>query len=168
MVRRKADDTLKKDIEEILIEIQDATNQKMKEFNTSLFIEKRKPPTLRLYKYNSYTFFTSDDGGTGTNYKGMILYDLATLFLTELPAIAHDSLLFKNVDDESISGIMRIYNQTAKMNKQVFIAFDKQGSYGKGTKEIIENNVVIKLSDNGGELYGMSWNKENKNIEDKL
>ena len=168
MVRRKADDTLKKDIEEILIEIQDATNQKMKEFNTSLFIEKRKPPTLRLYKYNSYTFFTPDDGGTGTNYKGMILYDLATLFLTELPAIAHDSLLFKNVDDESIAGIMRIYNQTASMNKQVFIAFDKQGSYGKETREIIEDNVVIELSDNGGELYGMSWNKENKNVEDKL
>ena len=41
----------------------------------------------------------------------MIVYDLAVLFMTALPAIAHDSLLFKNLEKGVEDGIMKIYMQ---------------------------------------------------------
>ena len=103
----------------------------MKHFNDSLYTDARKAPRLHLNSYNSYTFETPDDTGTGTNYKGMVLYNLAVLYLMVLPAIAHDSLIPKNISDGAIDGIMKIYAGT---DKQVFIAFDKQDSYPKGTR----------------------------------
>lgn len=71
-----------------------------------------KAPRLHFNDYNSYTFETPDVTGTGTNYKGMVLYDLAVLYLTALPAIAHDSLIQKNISDGAIDGIMKIYTGT--------------------------------------------------------
>ena len=94
-----------------------------------------------------------------TNYKGMVLYDLAVLYLTALPAIAHDSLIQKNISDGAIDGIMKIYTGT---EKQVFIAFDKQDSYRESTRKILADNSVLKLSDENSELYGESWNKEER------
>lgn len=64
----------------------------MKQFNDSFYSDARKAPRLHFNSYNSYTFETPDDTGTGTNYKGIVLYDLAILYLTTLPDIAHDSL----------------------------------------------------------------------------
>jgi len=155
--QRKANSILKQATQSILAEIEDAINEKMKELNDFLFTEKRKAPLLKLNDYNSYRFETPHDTGTGTNYKGLLLYDLAMLELTGLPAIAHDSLLLKNVGDSSIDGIIKIYDQS---EKQIFIAFDKHLSYTQDVAQIIEKNTVLTLSDNGGELYGRSWNKE--------
>ena len=96
----------------------------------------------------------------------MVLYDLAVLNLTALPAIAHDSLILKNIGDGAVDGIMQIYAQS---DKQVFIAFDKQSAYRPMTQQILEDNRVLQLSDNGCELYGESWNKEKKqNHADEL
>ncbi|MCH4075368.1 MAG: DUF2326 domain-containing protein [Solobacterium sp.] len=117
--------------------------------------EPHKPPVLQFNDYNSYRFETPDDTGTGSNFKGMIIFDLAILALTDLPAIAHDSLILKNISDGSIDGIMKIYNQS---EKQIFIAFDKQDSYGPQTRKILYDNRVLQLSDDERELYGESWN----------
>lgn len=158
--KKQADDRLKSAITSILADIEQDVNAKMKHFNDSLYTDARKAPRLHLNSYNSYnsyTFETPDDTGTGTNYKGMVLYDLAVLYLMALPAIAHDSLIPKNISDGAIDGIMKIYAGT---DKQVFIAFDKQDSYPKGTRRILADNMVLKLSDNNSELYGESWNKE--------
>lgn len=144
-------------ITSILADTERDVNVKMKHFNDSLYTDARKAPRLHLNSYNSYTFETPDDTGTGTNYKGMVLYDLAVLYLMALPAIAHDSLIPKNISDGAIDSIMKIYAGT---DKQVFIAFDKQDSYPKGTRRILADNMVLKLSDNNSELYGESWNKE--------
>lgn len=116
---------MKEGIRHILTEIQDEVNAKMKAFNDSLFTDRRQAPHLVFHEYNSYTFETPDDTGTGSNYKGMVLYDLAVLNLTALPAIAHDSLILKNIGDGAVDGIMQIYAQS---DKQVFIAFDKQSA----------------------------------------
>lgn len=89
------------------------------------------------------------------------------LYLSYLPAISHDSLLFKNIDDEGIDGIIKIYNEVYKINKQIFISFDKQSSYSQKTYEILNKNCVLQLGNNGNELYGKAWNKEIKN-ETKL
>lgn len=155
--KKRADELLKKGIESILADIEQELNDKMKELNDSLFDESRKAPRLRFFEYNSYRFETPDDTGTGSNYKGMVIYDLAVLQTSALPAIAHDSLILKNISDGAIDGIMRIYAQS---KKQVFIAFDKHDAYSPATKLILENSKVLKLSDNGHELYGQSWNKE--------
>lgn len=54
----------------------------MYEFNESLYVEKRKSPKISLKNYNSYEFFAPQDTGTGTNFKGLILFDLAVLYLS--------------------------------------------------------------------------------------
>ena len=95
----------------------------MKKFNDSLFTTPRKPPHIQFNKYDSYKFETPDDTGTGSNYKGMIVYDLAVLFSTALPAIAHDSLVFKNLEKDVEDGVMRIYASTTTS----IIPYDKQG-----------------------------------------
>lgn len=155
--KKRADELLKRGIESVLSDIEQELNDKMKEFNDSLFVESRKAPHLKFVEYNSYRFETPDDTGTGSNYKGMVIYDLAVLFTTALPAIAHDSLILKNISDVAIDGIMKIYEQS---KKQVFIAFDKQDAYTPDTQEILIRNQVLRLSDGGCELYGLSWNKE--------
>ena len=88
---------LKSAIETILSDIEQAINDKMKEFNDTLFVDSRKAPQIRFREYNSYEFETPDDTGTGSNYKGMVVYDLAMLYLTALPTIAHDSLIPKTL-----------------------------------------------------------------------
>jgi hypothetical protein len=89
----------------------------------------------------------------------MVIFDLSILALTNLPAIAHDSLILKNISDGSIDGIMKIYEQS---RKQIFIAFDRQRTYSKSTQKILNDNTVLKLSDQHCELYGDSWNVEVK------
>ncbi|AYD39423.1 DUF2326 domain-containing protein [Clostridium fermenticellae] len=163
--RKKADDMLKGAIETILADIEQAINDKMKEYNDSLFLEPHKCPHLHFNEYNSYRFETPDDTGTGSNYKGMVIFDLAVLNLTALPAITHDSLILKNISDGSIDGIMKIY---ANSKKQIFIAFDKQDAYTPETRKIVSDNKILKLSNNHCELYGQSWNVEEAQNEDKL
>lgn len=155
--KNKATTLLRTKIESVLAEMQDNLNNQMKKYNDTLYKEQHKAPHLIFREYNSYMFETPDDTGTGTNYKGLVLYDLSVLALTALPAIAHDSLILKNVSDGSVDGIMKIYES---FQKQIFIAFDKQDAYQDETRRIVKENTVLKLSDNGGELYGYSWNKE--------
>ena len=155
--KARADEILKKAIESILQEIETELNDTMREFDAQLHSESRKPPYLRFDSYNRYKFETPDDTGTGSNYRSMIIYDLAVLFSTALPAIAHDSLILKNISDGAIDGIMKIYE---KSEKQVFIAFDKQAAYTSDTQAILESNCVLRLSDGNCELYGRPWNKE--------
>lgn len=155
--KKKADEILKRSIESILQEIEDTLNNQMREFNDSLFQTRRKPPYIHFNSYSSYRFETPQDKGTGTNFKGMIVYDLAILFTTALPALAHDSLLFKNLEKDVEDGIIKIYNST---DKQVFIAYDKQADCRASTKKILEERSVLKLSNDHCELYGRSWNIE--------
>lgn len=156
--KKRADEILKQAIRNILTEIEYEIDAQMKEFNDFLYYpEKRKAPWVHFNEYNSYSFETPDDTGTGSNYKGLVIYDLAILHLTALPAIAHDSLILKNISDVAIDGIMKIYAQS---HKQIFIAFDKQDAYKEDTRNILIGNAVLKLSDDHCELYGDSWNKE--------
>ncbi|MST51658.1 DUF2326 domain-containing protein [Hornefia butyriciproducens] len=166
--KANADEILKRSIEEILYDIENTLNSKMEEFNDLLFDEKKKPPHVQFNAYNSYKFETPDNTGTGSNYKGLIIYDLAVLFTTALPAIAHDSLLFGDLSKDAFDGIVRIYIST---KKQLFIAYDKQGDCRPETRKVLEDNCVLRLSDNNCELYGRSWDaytKETNQNEDEL
>lgn len=95
--KSEADADLKRSTKDILIELERKINAKMREFNDILYPDIRKAPQINLKAHNSYSFHTPDDDGTGTKFKGMILYDLAILYLTHLPALAHDSLLLSNI-----------------------------------------------------------------------
>lgn len=78
------------------------------------------------------------------------------LELSCIPALIHDSDLLKPVGDFPVSGIAKQY---LKNKKQVFIAIDKIEKYHEDAKKIFEDTQVIRLSANGGELFGKAWNK---------
>lgn len=113
-----------------------------------------KPPIINLSP-KKYTFFTIDDTGTGTNFKGLILLDLAILHLTQLPILIHDSVLFKNIAFDTMDNLINQYNTF--IDKQIFIATDAINNYSEPVQEIIENKKVIVLGKNGNELFGYSW-----------
>lgn len=162
--KSEADADLKRSTEDILLDLEGEINSKMREFNNILYPDIRKAPQINLKAHNSYFFHTPDNDGTGTKFKGMILFDLAMLYLTNLPALAHDSLLLSNVSYQATEVLLKLYDQSKSLHKQVFLAFDKASSYSPEANQLLSENTVLRLSSNGNELYGISWNKgENSN-----
>lgn len=135
--------------------LQSTINVRMDKINDVVYLGEKKSPVLTIKKPNSYTFLTPDDTGTGTSYKGLVVFDLAMLQLTDLPALVHDSVILKQIADEPLERIIELYSDTPK---QVFIALDKKGSYTDRTQKKLESSTIINLSDGGNELFGRSWN----------
>lgn len=158
---KAAKSELEKARESQLAIIQQAINQEMVRLNDMIYDGERYAPDITFESTRTgnpkYKFKTEADGGTGTNYKGLIVFDLSVLTLTELPVVAHDSLIFKNIADLPIDRIMQVYNQSTK---QVFIAFDKKDAFSKITRKIIDTSTVLELHENGGELFGWMWAKK--------
>lgn len=141
--------------------VETSINQEMTRLNGYIYGGERYAPTIKFGNSRSgkptYDFWTEDDTGAGTNFKGLIIFDLALLRLTELPVIAHDSNIFKNIADLPIDKIMELYNQS---KKQIFIAFDKEDTFYDVTRDIVHSTKIIELHENGGELFGWSWAKK--------
>lgn len=117
----------------------------------------KKPPVLSISSEGgSYVFETPDDTGTGTNYKGMVMFDLAVLNLTQIPFLIHDSILFANISRSTVGRILATY---ITAGKQIFIAFDKASIYDEQTQAMIAENTILALSNNGNELFGRSWSR---------
>jgi uncharacterized protein YydD (DUF2326 family) len=135
--------------------LQSEINAKMDKINDAVYGGEKKPPVLTIKKPNSYSFMTPDDTGTGTSYKGLVVFDLAVMALTVLPALVHDSVILKQIADEPLEKIIELYAETPK---QVFIALDKKGSYLARMQQLLEQTTVLELSDDGNELFGRSWN----------
>lgn len=115
----------------------------MREFNNIIYPDISKSPQLNLKAHYSYSFHTPDDDSTVTKFKGMILYDLAILYLTNLPAIAHVSLLLSNISYQATEALLKLYDQSKSLNKQVFLAFDKASSYSPETNQLLSENTVF-------------------------
>lgn len=114
-------------------------------------------PVLHFSPDASYTFNTPDDTGTGSRARSMMLLDYVVLSDTPLPAITEDTVSIKQVGDEATLRCLELFDAT---DKQVFIAFDKAGSYGDGNiPAVIARNTVIELAD-GHELFGKSWSRK--------
>lgn len=141
--------------------VETSINQEMTRLNDYIYGGERYAPTIKFGNSRSgkptYDFWTEDDTGAGTNFKGLIIFDRALLRLTELPVIAHDSNIFKNIADLPIDKIMELYNQS---KKQIFIAFDKEDTFYDVTRDIVHSTTIIELHENGGELFGWSWAKK--------
>lgn len=142
----------------ILKEIAVKINQKLEELNGKVNGNDSYSPRLNLNSTSSYSFYAPKDGGAGTAYVSMILYDLAILELTKLPFVIHDSVLFKNLSDNRV---IKVFEEYENSRKQIFVSFDKKNSYESDElKKTIENHRVIELYAGGGELFGRSWAKK--------
>lgn len=138
-----------------VLEMQEKINSKMKELNDAIYDGKKSSPILTIKDSDHYDFSTPNDLGTGSKYKGIIVFDLAMLELTKLPVIIHDSIMLKHIEDNAIEKILELYTHT---NKQVFIALDKKGSYSHKTQTIMQNSVVLQLGSDSAALFGKTWN----------
>ena len=145
-------------LKDVLSEVEKQINKKMKELNDIIYDGTKTAPELIIEKHNSYSFYTPNDSGTGAQYKGLVIFDIAMLALTDIPLVVHDSLLLKQIEDEAIEKIIEIYTS---LDKQVFISLDKISSYPESTQEILNKTKVLELYPGGGELFGYSWNKTN-------
>lgn len=142
----------------LLHQMEKSINAEMEKISDFISHSEDNAPILRLIKSNSYTFETPRDSGTGTNYKGMLIYDLSILKLTPLPALAHDSLLFPNISDENLRQLLYFYASIKE--KQIFIAFDRQDNLGSDISSLLNNHAVIKLGPNDETLFGIQWGKK--------
>lgn len=160
--QKKDAKTRLEDVRETQLQVVETSiNQEMTRLNDYIYNGERYAPTIKFGNSRTgkptYDFWTEDDTGAGTNFKGLIIFDLALLRLTELPVIAHDSNIFKNIADLPIDRIMELYKQS---KKQIFIAFDKEDTFYDVTRDIVHSTKVIELHENGGELFGWSWAKK--------
>ncbi|MCD8307005.1 MAG: DUF2326 domain-containing protein [Clostridia bacterium] len=149
--KRQLDDETAK----VITDTQADVNATMAGYNTKIYADRKTSPELDIKGINSYTFSTPKDGGTGTQYKGLIVFDMAMLELTPLPVIVHDSVILKPIENDAMENIFKIYNATPK---QVFIAIDRASGYTQETQNILESTQVLRLSAEDGSLYGRAWN----------
>ena len=147
---------LDKLIVEKIAQLQLKINNEMKSINDEIYDGKKTAPILHVADSSHYTFITPRDGGTGSQYKGLIVFDLAMLSLTCLPAIAHDSILLKQIEDDALEKILNIYSQSPK---QVFIAIDKVSSYTPKAQKIMKESSILQLGPKEEALFGCTWNE---------
>ena len=138
-------------------------NRLMEEYNNFIYPVRMESPTLTVETAKKYVFSTPNDGGIGMRYKGLILFDLALMHETNLPVIAHDSVLLLQIERETVEKLLELYEQTASLGKQVFVAFDKDTT--ERGREILERTQRLHLTRGGDELFGDSWNLKKKKDE---
>lgn len=148
-------------IEQIAL-MQQSINAEMVKINNTIYNGHKTAPTLTVSDASHYKFFTPRDGGTGSQYKGLVVFDLAMLHLTNLPLLVHDSVMLKHIEDDAIEKILILYSETPK---QVFIAMDKEGSYTTEAQRIMENTKILQLSPGEGALFGRTWNDVEQEVE---
>ena len=138
--------------------IEKLINNEMEQINATLYKEEYNSPLLH-FSDSDYLFTTPNDTGTGIAYKGLVVFDLSIMHLTNLPILVHDSVVLKQISDDAIENIM---NQYIDCGKQTIIALDKQESYSEKTAELLDNYSILELAPNGRELFGRSWGKKSK------
>jgi hypothetical protein len=106
--------------------------------------------------HSHYHFFTPNDTGTGSLCRGLVIFDLVMLNNTKLPAVVHDTIILKHIEDETLEKLVELYSTSSK---QVFIAFDRDTTYTKKMQSILNDSKILKLSPGGNELFGRAWNQ---------
>ncbi len=139
-----------------LSQLQNWINIKLQQLNDEIYHATKRPPII-MFDNKQYKFETIDDTGTGTCYRGMVLFDLAVLQDTCLPILVHDSVLLKQIEDVAIEKILDMYKDS---KKQIFISLDKATSYSKKSQQILFDKKVLCLGPNGRELFGQSWSRK--------
>ncbi len=133
---------------------EDIINDKTRQYVSKVYSEVRRSPILSLSQ-NSYTYTAVEDTGTGKAYSNLILFDLSALETTELPILIHDSVLYKNVENNAVAELVKLY---ISLGKQSFISIDEIQKYGKEAESLLLENKVVELSDNQV-LFIKDWRK---------
>ena len=101
-------------------------------------------------------------GGKRRAWKGVSFWSRgasttdATVFLsTQLPVLCHDSILFKNIENDSVAALLQVY---LRSEKQSFVAIDEIQKYGAEAAGILRERSAIQL-DNAHVLYIKDWRK---------
>lgn len=158
--KRAAYKRYQKQLKNVLASIEIAINSQMEAINDEITGGEYNAPSLTINAFNSYNFETPKDKGTGTNHRSMIIYDLAVLQNTVLPAIAHDSIVFDSIPRPDLSNLIRVYND--QVEKQIFIAVDKVSDCTDEAKAIIKQTMVLKLDNNEQALFGEKWSRKDR------
>lgn len=151
---------LKNDEKIILNDIEKSINEKLVVFSEEILGKDVEGIQFHFPTNASYELGSPLDDGTGTDYTSLILFDLAVLNLTKLPAIIHDSYLISNIRGNRLENLIKAY--ASESEKQVFLSIDETDKLNPDT-EILVNRAdicVIKLQQGGGELYGYYWGKK--------
>src|SRR5690606_19976793 len=128
--------------EKVLEIVERQVNDELRRIVTLVYGPERKSPRLEL-RENSYSYEVYEDTGTGTAYAALVAFDLAVFLLTALPAIAHDSFLYKNIENDSVARLFKLYAETGK---QSFVAIDEIEKYGRDTIHLLKARCVMQLS----------------------
>lgn len=158
--KSRANARYQEQMKSVLSQIEKTINDEMEKISDFVTNGEYNAPKLTINKYDSYDFETPKDDGTGTNNRGLIIYDIAILNTTVLPAIAHDSLLFDSMSRPDLSKIIEIYSKEDE--KQIFVSLDKTNTCSKKTQDIITDKTVIKLDNDEFCLFGEKWSKKEK------
>lgn len=147
-------------VSETTAELQTDINVGLRELNQKVCEPGTTSPKLLIKGAKTYTYSISNDTGTGSQTRGMLLFDLLSLNMTKLPAVIEDSMSLKQIEDQVILNIFELFH---KSKKQIFVSIDKGESYSedKTIPAILKDTTVLELSA-GHELYGRPWNKEAK------
>jgi len=138
----------------ILKFLEDVINDKIRKIVSVIYNESRKSPILSLYEKN-YTYEIFEDTGTGKAYSNLLVFDLSIFSSTSLPFLIHDSLLFKNIENDAVANLINVYSG---FSKQSFVAIDEIEKYGKVAAQALYDKRVIELSDSRV-LYTKDWRK---------
>ncbi len=141
--------------EKVLNLVQQQINDELRRIVTLVYGVDRKSPRLEL-RENNYSYEVYEDTGTGTAYAALIALDIAVFLLTKLPAIAHDSFLYKNIENDSVARLFKLYVTTTK---QSFVAIDEIEKYGEETILLLQSKCVLQLS-NDEVLFIKDWRKK--------
>lgn len=146
-------------VAKILNEEMDTLNSLIKFKNNEVKIS----PILTFNELKSYGFYSPNDNGTGTRFKNLCLLDLAILRTTLLPAFAHDSIIFTNIEDEVARQLFQLYANEKK--KQIFVSAENPQRYDVINDEgeifnIAKEYTKIELNVDTKALFGEQWNKK--------
>lgn len=144
----------------ILDEIQNDINKELESLSDTVLGKNIQSLEFYFPTNASYCLGSPLDDGTGTDYTSLILFDLAVLSLTKLPALIHDSYLLSNIRGKRLENLIKTYAK--QIEKQIFLSIDETEKLNSDSADLIndENTCVIKLHHGGGELYGYYWGEK--------
>lgn len=133
-------------------------NKRMGEMNAQMGNGSKFAPELTINGLQSYSFVVPSDTGTGNRFKGIVMFDLAVIEQTKIPAICHDSIVFNNISGGTLAQIFAMYMK--ETSKQIFISYDIEHEPSSAPRKILEDTKVISLYPDKGSLFGRALNKQ--------
>ena len=140
-----------------LIEVQNIVNGKISEINRNFYSGRRQAPNIRLSELNKYYFTIPNDEGTGSSQRALIMFDIAVLMTSQLPLLAHDSVISKQIEDYSMQEIIKLY--AGIKGKQIFMVYDGNKNLDSSAQAIIDFATRVQLGPDDCSLFGVDFSK---------